>query len=315
MINIYGPHDPVAKVALWNRVWDLMQSHRGKYVLFGNMNEVRNGQERHGSIFSRNEVDVFNSFSNTAVLIDLPMGGRSFTWMKKSGNKISKMDRFWTFKDVLNSLPDICVTALDRLWPNHNPILLHCNKFDFGLEVVNEMKNLEENIKARSASTNNREARIKLPQEIDTLDSFEAMDTIQKARIKWDIKGEENTKFSMVVAFSISSNMNLTLNWKLLTDRFYAKLSTWKANLLSYGDRLTLIKVELGCLRDSQNTKKLAWLKWPNDFASLDKGGLDIDSLKSSELGVRNSTYLRDMLLEISQVDIASNRDMSDDMG
>lgn len=44
----------------------------------------------------------------------------------------------------------------------------------------------------------------------------------------------------------IGSNVNLTVNWKLLTDRFYAKLSTWKANLLSYGGRLTLLKTVLG---------------------------------------------------------------------
>nr|GEV18562.1 RNA-directed DNA polymerase, eukaryota, reverse transcriptase zinc-binding domain protein [Tanacetum cinerariifolium] len=111
-------------------VGDFMQSHRGKYVLFGNMNEVQNGQERHGSIFSRNE------------------------------------------------------------WHT----LTECKEGLRKQEVVNEIKNLEV-IEARSASTSYGEARIKLPQDIDTLDSFEAMDTIQKARIKWDIKGEENTKF------------------------------------------------------------------------------------------------------------------------
>ncbi|PWA99336.1 RNA-directed DNA polymerase, eukaryota, Nucleotide-binding alpha-beta plait domain protein [Artemisia annua] len=132
MINLYGPHDPMAKVALWNRVWHFMQSHRGKYMLFGDMNEVRNEQERHGSIFSRNEADIFNSFINTADLIDLPMGGHTFTWMNKLGTKLSKLDRFLISEDVLNSLPDICVTALDRLWSDHNPILLHCNKVDFG---------------------------------------------------------------------------------------------------------------------------------------------------------------------------------------
>ncbi|GKB91056.1 RNA-directed DNA polymerase, eukaryota [Tanacetum coccineum] len=102
--------------------------------------------------------------------------------------------------------------------------------------------------------------------------------------------------------------MNLTMNWKLLIDRFYAKLSTWKVNLLSNKERLTLIKVVLGCLGiyylpifkapksilkilerirvsffwgGSQNTKKLAWLKWPNVLAPLDKGGLDIVDIAS----------------------------------
>ncbi|GJR20209.1 putative RNA-directed DNA polymerase, eukaryota, reverse transcriptase zinc-binding domain protein [Tanacetum coccineum] len=46
----------------------------------------------------------------------------------------------------------------------------------------------------------------------------------------------------------IGANMGLTSNWKILIDRFHAKLSTWKANLLSIGGRFTLIKSVLGSL-------------------------------------------------------------------
>ncbi|GJQ98238.1 putative RNA-directed DNA polymerase, eukaryota, reverse transcriptase zinc-binding domain protein [Tanacetum coccineum] len=46
----------------------------------------------------------------------------------------------------------------------------------------------------------------------------------------------------------IGSNMSLIVNWKPLVDKFRLKLSSWKANLLSYGGRLTLIKAVLGSL-------------------------------------------------------------------
>ncbi|GJS79127.1 ribonuclease H-like domain-containing protein [Tanacetum coccineum] len=109
----------------------------------------------------------------------------------------------------------------------------------------------------------------------------------------------------------IGLNMILIVNWKLLIDSFYAKLSKWKAKLLSYGSLLTLIKVVPGSLSiyylsifkalesilkilerlcasffwgGLQNTKNLAWFKWPNILISLDKGGLDISSLKSGIL-------------------------------
>ncbi|GKC33733.1 RNA-directed DNA polymerase, eukaryota, reverse transcriptase zinc-binding domain protein [Tanacetum coccineum] len=36
----------------------------------------------------------------------------------------------------------------------------------------------------------------------------------------------------------IGSNMSLTTNWKPLVDKFHSKLSSWKANMLSYGGRL-----------------------------------------------------------------------------
>nr|GEX85332.1 putative ribonuclease H protein At1g65750 family [Tanacetum cinerariifolium] len=46
----------------------------------------------------------------------------------------------------------------------------------------------------------------------------------------------------------IDSNISLTANWKILVDKFHSKLSSWKASLLSFGGRLTLIKSVLGSL-------------------------------------------------------------------
>ncbi|GJT61640.1 putative RNA-directed DNA polymerase, eukaryota, reverse transcriptase zinc-binding domain protein [Tanacetum coccineum] len=46
----------------------------------------------------------------------------------------------------------------------------------------------------------------------------------------------------------IGSNMSRIANWKKLVDMFRSKLSLWKANLLSIGGRLTLIKAVLGSI-------------------------------------------------------------------
>nr|GEW57943.1 putative reverse transcriptase domain-containing protein [Tanacetum cinerariifolium] len=50
------------------------------------------------------------------------------------------------------------------------------------------------------------------------------------------------------LGLSIGSNTSLTVNRKLLVDKFHSKLSSWKASLLSYGGRLTLLKTVLGSL-------------------------------------------------------------------
>ncbi|GJU81956.1 hypothetical protein Tco_1284321 [Tanacetum coccineum] len=67
-----------------------MHHHNGSYIMFGDMNAVRNAQERFGATLNSIEADHFNSFIDSTGLI----------------------------------------TALDRLWSDHNPILLHIDKTD-----------------------------------------------------------------------------------------------------------------------------------------------------------------------------------------
>ncbi|GJW21648.1 RNA-directed DNA polymerase, eukaryota, reverse transcriptase zinc-binding domain protein [Tanacetum coccineum] len=79
IINIYGPQDSLAKAILWNRIGDFMHQHVGKYIIFKDMNVVRNENERSGSLFSRQDADNFNSFIENSSLIDLSLSGRLFT--------------------------------------------------------------------------------------------------------------------------------------------------------------------------------------------------------------------------------------------
>nr|GEW42018.1 RNA-directed DNA polymerase, eukaryota, reverse transcriptase zinc-binding domain protein [Tanacetum cinerariifolium] len=205
------------------------------------------------------KADTFNTFITNNDLIDLPMGGCLFTWMNKAGIKLSKLDWFLLFDNVVEALPDVQVTALDRLWSDHNPILLHCMKSDYGLtpfrlyhswfnhegfddltssewnsfdqnndnhnllshvklkglkvkikewlgttksnerhhkhEALAALKIIEMKIDSNTASFEDRESHIKLLHEIDKIDYLEALDLPQKSRIKWDIEGDENTKF------------------------------------------------------------------------------------------------------------------------
>ncbi|GKE46096.1 hypothetical protein Tco_1477354 [Tanacetum coccineum] len=52
--------------------------------------------------------------------------------MNKAGTKLSKLHRFLISEDVIDLLPDIRITALDRIWSDHNPILFRVDKIDFG---------------------------------------------------------------------------------------------------------------------------------------------------------------------------------------
>ncbi|GJU74227.1 putative RNA-directed DNA polymerase, eukaryota, reverse transcriptase zinc-binding domain protein [Tanacetum coccineum] len=231
-----------------------MHHHNGSYIMFGDMNAVRNAQERFGTTLNSIEADHFNSFIDSTGLVDLPIGGRSFTWMNKAGTKLSKLDRFLISEDVTIRLPDVRITALDRLWSDHNPILLHIDKTDFGptpfklynswllrdgfdnlikeewelldsnlkchekfrrlkdkikqwsnniktLErnrktvALEEINSIEKRIDEGSAMPSDNDHRLILLQEIEKIDKFASMDIIQKAHVKWDIEGDENSKF------------------------------------------------------------------------------------------------------------------------
>ncbi|GKB96337.1 RNA-directed DNA polymerase, eukaryota, reverse transcriptase zinc-binding domain protein [Tanacetum coccineum] len=234
-------------------------NHQGNFILFGDLNEVRCETERFGSNFSSSDAAIFNAFIQDVGLIDLPMGGKMFTWMNKSGSKLSKLDRFLISNNVLLALSKLQVTVLDRVWSDHNHILLHCQNNDFGPtpfkvyhswfercdfdNVVKEtwnslaanddglslplhekvkglklhlktwasqtkdnetsrkksilalLKSLDEKIDAGQASEDDRMLRVNSWHELDNLEKLVSMDLIQKARIRWDVEGDENSKF------------------------------------------------------------------------------------------------------------------------
>ncbi|GJV51230.1 RNA-directed DNA polymerase, eukaryota, reverse transcriptase zinc-binding domain protein [Tanacetum coccineum] len=78
------------------------------------------------------EEDIHLIVPHQPSLVDLPIVGHCFTWMNKAGTKLSKLDRFLILEDVIDLLSDIRITALDRIWSDHNLILLHVDKINFG---------------------------------------------------------------------------------------------------------------------------------------------------------------------------------------
>ncbi|PWA38623.1 RNA-directed DNA polymerase, eukaryota [Artemisia annua] len=115
IINVYGPQHQPDQSILWSFLCNFILNHPGKFILFGDLNEVRNESERFGSIFSSADAAIFNDFIQDTGLIDLPMGGRNFTWMNKVGSKMSKLDRFLISDDVIQDPPNLQVVAIARM--------------------------------------------------------------------------------------------------------------------------------------------------------------------------------------------------------
>ncbi|GJV36972.1 RNA-directed DNA polymerase, eukaryota [Tanacetum coccineum] len=132
VVVVYGPHDQRDKRILWNYLSHSINSWKGEVVLMGDFNEVRYKSDRFGSVFNAKGADDFNTFIATASLVEVHLGGSSFTWCHKSATKMSKLDRFFISENLLNIYPHISAITLDRLLSDHRPILLREMSFDYG---------------------------------------------------------------------------------------------------------------------------------------------------------------------------------------
>ncbi|GJR82539.1 hypothetical protein Tco_0153324 [Tanacetum coccineum] len=103
--------------------------------------------------------------------------------------------------EVAEALPYVRITTIDHWWSDHNPILLHVSKSNFGptpFKLFHSWllrdsfdESIEDKIKAGSANDDDLNSRIKLLQKVDRLNTFEFFDLFQKARIKWDVEDHD----------------------------------------------------------------------------------------------------------------------------
>ncbi|GJY18718.1 RNA-directed DNA polymerase, eukaryota [Tanacetum coccineum] len=120
------------KKELWGYIRSMIDMWERENVILGDFNEVRMEEERFGSRFNIQGSNAFNSFISMANLIDLPLGGYSYTWAHKSATKMSKVDRFLISKGLLVLFPFLTGFCLDRHLSDHRPILMSESYLDYG---------------------------------------------------------------------------------------------------------------------------------------------------------------------------------------
>nr|GEV41620.1 RNA-directed DNA polymerase, eukaryota [Tanacetum cinerariifolium] len=98
LIAVYAPHDTKDK----HMLWDYLQPN------------------------------MFNSFIMNSGLVEVNLGGCSFTWCHKSALKMSKLDRFLISKSLVNTCSNINAITLERYFSDHRPILLREAYIDYG---------------------------------------------------------------------------------------------------------------------------------------------------------------------------------------
>nr|GEU97562.1 reverse transcriptase domain-containing protein [Tanacetum cinerariifolium] len=157
MIAVYASQDSRDKQTLWDFLHHEISKWKWEVIIMGDFNEVRFISDKFGSIFNEHGAHLFNSFILDSGLVEVPLGGCHFTWCLKSAKKMSKLDRFLVSENLLASCPHLTAITLERYLSDHRPILLQENHYDYG------------------------------PTPFDGNGS--------KAKIKWAIEGDENSKF------------------------------------------------------------------------------------------------------------------------
>nr|GEY73392.1 RNA-directed DNA polymerase, eukaryota, reverse transcriptase zinc-binding domain protein [Tanacetum cinerariifolium] len=132
LITIYALHNVSEKQMLWDFLQWEISKWTGDVVIMGDFNEVRYKSDRFGSVFNAHGASLFNSFIRSSGLVEVNLGGSSFTWCHKFATKMSKLDRFLVFERFLNTCSNINVITLERYMSDHRPILLRESHVDYG---------------------------------------------------------------------------------------------------------------------------------------------------------------------------------------
>ncbi|GJY17101.1 RNA-directed DNA polymerase, eukaryota [Tanacetum coccineum] len=258
IISVYAPQELSEKKSLWDYLCHVIDNWKGSVIIMGDFNEVRNKNERFGTIFNVHGANAFNYFISMTNLEEVPLGGCFFTRCHRSASKVSKLDRFLMSESLLSECPNLSAITLDRFLSDHRPILLRESTHDYGpipfrffhywlemegfenfvnevwreapvdnsnamINMMNKLKYLKKKIRVWNgmrqspktqkhvlkqeladlemiidkgdASSDTLHKRAEVVKSIQEVDKLCAMEASQKAKIKWAIEGDENSKY------------------------------------------------------------------------------------------------------------------------
>lgn len=105
-----------------------------KVCLCGDFNAVRNAEERWSQRGNSATYDYhhFSHFIDDNGLIYLPLYGRRYTWFKRNGSAMSRLDRFLLSEEWCLQWPNCFQVALLRGLSDHCPVQLSVDEENWG---------------------------------------------------------------------------------------------------------------------------------------------------------------------------------------
>ncbi|GKB80311.1 RNA-directed DNA polymerase, eukaryota, reverse transcriptase zinc-binding domain protein [Tanacetum coccineum] len=169
------------------------------------------------------------------------MGGKKFSRVNRSGNKMSRLDRFLVTEAAVDRSPNLICMALERKYSDHCPLILKDERNDYGpnsfkifnswmeIDGFDEMvknscmeyqpmegdskcvvlKNKLKFVKSKIKVWHLKRGMTKLVNMLE-LDAIELKDNAQKSKKKWIKEGDENTKLFHGMLKRKRSQKNIT---------------------------------------------------------------------------------------------------------
>ena len=135
LFNVYAPCDARDRKLLWDSLFVCLQQLQGKMVcVCGDFNDIRIIEERRSVSVGQVAFNFthFNSFIDNNFLVDLPLGGRKFTWFKGDRKSMSRLDRFLLSEDWCLVWPNCLQIAQMRGLSDHCPVILSVDEENWG---------------------------------------------------------------------------------------------------------------------------------------------------------------------------------------
>lgn len=134
LLNVYAPQKNNEKRMLWSKIYNLIGSNDGWWILLGDFNAVRDREDRKNSKFDKLCTRDFNNFIDEAGLREFNQKGFRYTYMssRKGVFKWSRIDRFLVCENVVNKWPNAYVRVLNRNLSDHSPLLFTVVDSNFG---------------------------------------------------------------------------------------------------------------------------------------------------------------------------------------
>ncbi|GMI79802.1 hypothetical protein HRI_001649500 [Hibiscus trionum] len=127
--NVYDPNDQSERTMFWSQLKALIDSLRVPIIMGGDFNAVRTWEEKLGTSVSGASMRTFDSFIIESNMVDLPLVGGKFTWMRGGSTfSASRIDRFLLSPVIVERWPNLGQFCLPRSLSDHSPILLKVDK-------------------------------------------------------------------------------------------------------------------------------------------------------------------------------------------